>query len=192
MPRYRTALRMAHDLTFPQRRKWSTTFFIEAASALEAADLVRAAWVAQLRPGAATSVFAYEVYATDLLPATSDYAVVPVAPGSQRGTFNQLGGVQKYLLKACIAVTLPVTGSRPSRKFWRFGLNEDDVVDGVSLGSVVTTNVANAWTAFVGALGAALVDPQGQAITGVSRLRLTTREFGRTAGADVPEPPPVG
>ena len=89
-------------------------------------------------------------------------------------------------------MTLLVPDSRPSRKFWRLGLYEGGVVDGVTVAPSLVTAVRDAFVAFIGAFEGALRDPDGQALTGVGRITLTTREFGRTAGSDVPEPPPVG
>lgn len=191
MALYRTSLRMAHDVTFSQRRKWSNTFYVEAPNATAAAAAVAVGWESALRGGVRANIFAYEVYATDLLPGTEDYDVVTIPSGLARGTIG-LQASQNYLLKACLGVVLRVSGSRPSRKFWRCGLNELDVVDGVSVGGTIIDLVENAFGEFLVEMGGALRDPDGQPFEDVGRIYLTTREFGRTAGYDVPEAPPVG
>lgn len=191
MTLYKTALRMAHDVTFSQRRRWSTTFYVEAANATAAASAIAVAWNATLKNGCDTRVFAYEVYATDQLPGTEDFAVVGIPASQQRGTIDA-GASEAYLLKAAIAVELLVPNSRPSRKFWRPGLRETQVVNGVSVEANTASLVRTAFTNFLTTMGSALKDPDGQTFSGVGKLTLTTRQFGREAGSNLPEPPPVG
>ena len=191
MALYKTALRMAHDTTWSNRRKWSTTFYLEAASSAAAAAAMVGAWSLTLRNATDASVFAYEVYATDLVPGTSDYTVQPIVQSQQRGVRASPGG-EKYLLKACIAVTLAVPNSRPSRKFWRMGLHEADVFNGVVVDPAVAALVQSWFNELVSELAITILDPDGQPVTGVQKTYLTTREFGRYAGNEVPDPPPVG
>lgn len=183
---------MAHDATWPQRRKWTNTYYVEAANPTAAAAAVAVGWTAHLRNAAYRSVFAYEVYATDLAEGTELYAVVGIPTGQQRGTLNAPADQEEYLTKACAAVTLTVPDSRPSRKFWRPGFYEGGIVDGVSIFPSIVTAIREAFEDFIDAFEGQLRDPDGQAITGVGTIKLTTREFGRTAGSDLPEPPPVG
>lgn len=191
MALFRTSLRMAHDVTWAARRKWSNTFWVEAPNATAAASAVAVGWEAALRDACRANVFAYEVYATDADPATENYDVVAIPSGLQRGTIG-LQTAENYLLKACLAVVLRVSGSRPSRKFWRPGLNELDIVDGVTVGGTLPGIVNDAFESFLVEMGGSLRDPDGQPFAGVGRIYLTTREFGRTAGFEVPDPPAVG
>lgn len=192
MPLYKTALRMASDVTWPSRRKWSTTFWINAANAAAAAAAVAASYITTLRAALDETIFAYEVYATSAVAGDEDYTVVSIAPGDQRGLVAASGRGELYLAKAVIAVEMRAAAGRPSRKFWRFGLREGDVTNGAEASGPVYTLVGTAFASFITEVGAALVDPDNTPIVDVGKLRLTTREFGRTAGADVPAAPPVG
>jgi hypothetical protein len=188
MPVYRANLRMAHDVTWPQRRKWSTTFHMLTANVETAAAALVGEWVTYLRNAASDTIFAYEVYASDMLPGTSDYVVLPIPSGSQRGTIDN-GANQPYLLKTAVRVNLNVAGSRPSFKFWRPGLVETQVENGVAITAGLTTAITTAFTNFISDLEGVLVDVDGQPVTTLGAFRLTTREFGRYAGNDVPSPP---
>ena len=192
MPLFKCSLRMAHDVTWSSRRKWSTTFFVMAEGVAQAAEQMQNAWASFLRAATSSDIFCYEVYVTDTAVGTDNYVVETVPPGSQRGTFDNGAAGERYLPQTVVTVTLGVAGSRPSRKFWRFGLREGNVSQGEALTSDVVNEVTDAFNGLLGAPGFSFVDPDGQALTSVSRLKLGTREFGRTAGADVPQPPAVG
>lgn len=180
---------MAHDTTWPQRRKWSTTFYLNAANAAAAAAALVSAYVANLRPATDQTIFAYEVYATSALEGDDDYTVVSVPPSQQRGTLAVGSRGELYLTKAVVTTDLRAVAGRPSRKFWRMGLREGDVVSGAELQGYAVAEVQEAFDNFIIQLDGVLVDPDGQAINAVGKIRLSTREFGRTAGADVPAPP---
>lgn len=187
MALYRVAWRLAHDVTWPARRKWTTTAFVDAASAIMAGAAAAAAWTAYLRAATFDTVFCYEVYASDMVPGTDNYYTQSITPGSQRGTIASSGMGEPYLLKACVTTSLNVTGSRPSRKFWRPGLYELAVVNGVGITTALDTAIRNAWAGLCS--DETFVDPDGQLYNSVGTLRLGTREFGRYAGNDVPSPP---
>lgn len=191
MPLYKTALRMAHDASWPQRRKWSTTFIVNASAATVAAASVVGAWIAYLNAAARSIVFAYEVYATDLNPNTEDYAVQPIALANQRGTIAT-GNEERYLAKACVNQRLNVLSSRPSFKFWRPGLVESDVSQGADVAPAMLTAISTSFSAMIEDFEGSLVDPDGQVIASPGKQTLTTREFGRYAGNDLPLPPPIG
>jgi hypothetical protein len=191
MPLYKTALRMAHDQTWPQRRKWSTTFYVDALTAESAAQVMRANWQGYLRGATRTNVFAYEVYATSATEGDSDYFIETIEPGFQRGDAGA-GSGELYRPDVCISVTIPVAGSRPSRKFWRWGLTEGDVTNGVVLAGGISDAVLAGFNDMLLANDGVLVDPQGQNLGSNVVLRLTRRSFGRLAGLNLPEPPPVG
>jgi hypothetical protein len=191
MPLYKTALRMAHDASWPQRRKWSTTFFVNTSAATVAAASMVGAWIAYLHLAARDNIFAYEVYATDLNPATEDFAVQPIPSSDQRGSIGG-GTSQPYLAKACVNQRLNVLSSRPSFKFWRPGLLEEDVLNGVDVGPAMLTAISTAFSAMIEDFEGSLVDPDGQVLSSPGKQTLTTREFGRYAGNDLPLPPPVG
>jgi hypothetical protein len=193
VPLYKVAYRFAWDIVGVPARKWSTTLFLDSVSPLAAANLARDTWSEVLADGARERVYLYEVYATDLDPASDSYVTVGVPAGAQRGRLPTPGfGGQPYLPKVCLAVTLGVSGSRPSRKFWRPGIYEGDVENGVGVDPVLVNAVTVAWDNATAAFGSAFVDPDGQNIFGVTRVRLTTREFGAESQTDVPLPPPLG
>lgn len=189
MPLYKVSWRLAHDVTWPQRRKWSNTAYVTAPSSTTAAAAGVAAWVSYLALATDNSVFCYEVYATDLTPGTDDYATQSVPPSQQRGDRATPGG-EKYLLKAVATVTINVPGSRPSRKFWRMGLHEADVVNGADLNVATLEALTIGLGQFAG--DETWADPDGQLYASVGRIHLSTREFGRYAGNDVPSPPALG
>jgi hypothetical protein len=149
------------------------------------------AWIAYLNAAARSVVFAYEAYATDLNPATEDFAVQPIPLANQRGLIAT-GNEERYLAKACINQRLNVASSRPSFKFWRPGLVEGDVNNGVDVSPTLLTAISTAFSAMIEDFEGSLVDPDGQVISTPGKQTLTTREFGRYAGNELPLPPPVG
>jgi hypothetical protein len=191
MALYKVALRKAHDVTWPQRRKWSTTFYVSAESAVSAATTIVNAWDDHLKGATRNNVFAYEVYATSVTEGDADYNIQTVPAGIQRGTAGA-GSGELYRPDVCVSVTIPVAGSRPSRKFWRWGLTEGDISNGVALGGGIPEAIAGAFNAMLTELAGVLVDPDGQALQSGVVLRLTRRSFGRLAGLNLPEPPAVG
>lgn len=188
MARFKVSLRLAWDIALIPARKWSNTFYLEAANPSAAAAGVVTGWTTYLRNAARTTVYAYEVYASDIVPLTDNYVVQTIPTAQARGSLAVPAADQPYLPKVCIAVPLQVPGSRPSRKFWRPGLYETDITNGVSVGSGMVNAINTSFSQFIGNLGAALVDVDGQPITTVGPLRLTTREFGRESTNLVPAP----
>ena len=191
MPLYEVSFRQAHDATFATRRKWSNVLHVTAATSVAAAAAGVVAWEAYLRNMQNTTIFCYEVYATDKTVGTDDYAIQPVPQSVQRGTIVPAGG-EHYLPKVCNAVTLTVPGSRPSRKFWRMDLREGDISEGTGFNPNYVAGINAAIAAMIAADPGLWQDPDGQAVTAVQKVTLTTREFGRESTVDVPLPPPVG
>lgn len=190
-PFFRASLRLASDLPGQPPRKWSNTFYCEAPNAAAACALIVAGWVNYLAATCRERVYAYQVYATDLLPGTDSFFVQNIPSGQQRGTLPALSS-DPYLPKACVSITIPVGASRPSRKFWRPGLYEGDVINGVSINTTLADFIYEGWNDFIVNAEGALLDPDRQPWEANPQLRLTTREFGREATADVPIPPPLG
>lgn len=188
MPLFRVSLRFASDISGHPPRKWSNTLFANDATPLAAASRGVSLWTGALRSGARERVWCYQVYATDLAPLTDNYHVYDVEPGAQRGSLPTPAG-EPYLPKACVAVALPVSGSRPSRKFWRPGLYEGDVTNGVTLSVSLADAIRDAWGTGLAADEGYWLDPDGEQYGFLPQLRLTTREYGREATANVPVPP---
>lgn len=191
MTLYHTSLRLSWDIVGITRRKWSNSFYVEAANSAAAAAVVVGLWVNALRGGARERVFAYEVYATDLLEGTTDYTVQAVPEGSQRGTLVT-GVGEAYEPKTCVSVTIPVAASRPSRKFWRPGLYEGDVIAGQTLDTALVSSVQTAWGEALFLGEGVLRDPDGQAWGTSAVYRLSSRRFGRESAENLPVPPPLG
>lgn len=188
MPLFKVLLRQAHDTSWVNRKRWSNAFYVDVANPAQAAAYISGLWQSVLRNAADTSVFAYEVYAADMTVGTDVYHTVAIPPGFQRG-LRVAGNNEKYLTKACIAVTLQAASGRPSRKFWRFGLHESDTANGVSVSDAVATLITENFNEVLQEFSTPLRDPDGQELLAVQKLKLTTREFGKTAGSDVPQPP---
>lgn len=191
MALFKTALRLAHDTTWPQRRKWSTTFYMDVADAETAAAEGVNAWEDYLRGCTRSNIFCYEVYATSVTEGDSLYHIATVPTGISRGTAGA-GSGELYRPDVCVSVTIPVAGSRPSRKFWRWGLTEGDVTNGVALAGGISDAIVNGFDPLLTDRPTVFVDPQGQRLLPGVVLRLTRRSFGRLAGMNLPEPPAVG
>jgi hypothetical protein len=191
MPLFICSLRQAHDAAWPQRRKWSNTFWVNGSSPLDSAALVAAIWQTDLRAASHQSVFAYEVYAHDNTPGTDSFATVGIPESFQRGTIADAGSGERYLTKACVRVPMRTLVGRPSFKFWRPGLHEGEVVAGTTIISSLSDLIIAAFSGAVETAEGQLVDPDGQTFTAIGNVRLTTREFGRYAGNDLPEAPPL-
>lgn len=186
-------LRFSHDLTGQTRRRWSNSFHMNVDDLTEGVAVMQALWINYLRGAARERVFCYETYVTSLAGGDDIFDVRAIPTGSQRGnlTFPSSGN-DAYLAKACVAVTLSVVGSRPSRKFWRPGLVENDITNGETLSSTFADTIQAAFDNAIFDLGTDLIDPDGQPLSGVGRLRLTTREFGKESTTNLPVPPPLG
>lgn len=193
MPIYKVSLRKAHDASWPDRRKWSNTFYLNTANAAAAASAMVVAWVDYLRDAVRTTVFAYSVFASSIAEGDSDFIENSIPVELQRGTFVPDGVTagEPYLLKACSSVKILVAGSRASRKFWRPGLYEGDIVSGRALVAPFAARIVSQFNTMIGDGGGIWVDPDNEPYAQGVTQRVTTREFGREASIDVPEAPPT-
>lgn len=190
MALHKVSLRFANDSSWARRGKWSNTFYLDTPNAGAAAAAVAAGYIAHLRGAVRQSIFAYEVYATSAVAGDSLFTTLPIPAGQQRGNLSLVDLGEQYVFSTCVGVELNVDNSRPSRKFWRPGIYETDVFQGVELNAALVNVIKNSFIAFVGAL--ALLDPDAQPIATVGKVRLTSRKLGRQAGNDLPVPPPFG
>lgn len=190
MALHKVSLRMATDASWVRRAKWSNTFYLDTPNPGAAAAAIAGGWIAHLATCVRNTVFAYEVYATSATPGDNLFSTVPIPLAQRRGTLSTVDLGEQYQFNACIGVELNVVNSRPSRKFWRPGIYEGDVVQGVSLGAGLVNATTNSFTALVAALD--LLDPDGENIDSVGEIRLTSRKLGRQAGNDIPQQPPFG
>jgi len=192
MPVFYTALRLASDTPGQPGRRWSNVFYYDVANPGIAAAALVGGWIEYLRNASRERVYAYEAYATDLVEGTANYAVVPVPAAQSRGTIPTSGLGEPYRPQVCLAVTLNATASRPSRKFWRPGLYEGDILNGVTIVGALVETVRTNYSNFLDDAAGNLCDPQGDKLQSVGRITLTSRNFGREATVDVPIPPPLG
>lgn len=185
MPLFRAELRLAAERQGTPWRKWRNTFYIVEADAAGAADQCRNAWEVVLRNHCRAFVYAYEVYATDLVPNTSNYVLMPVDTEFQRGNLD--AGSDFYALEHCLAISIAVPNSRPSRKFWRPGLLESDFVDGVFQNTTLRDQIIEDWNTMIG--NNANYDVDGEPWTSVLSVKQSIRRLGRTAPFSVPAGP---
>lgn len=170
--------------------KWGNTFKINSPSAIAAAAAGVGMWVAYLRGAVRADVFCYEVYASDQIPGTQDFATQVVPEGQQRGTLAESGD-EPYWPDVALNVELLVPGQRPDRKYWRPGLTEADFVNGVFTSPTLTAAVEAAFNAAIAA-ASSLVDGQGNNFTAATATRVGNRRLGKLARFDLPTPPPEG
>lgn len=189
MALFSIAIKQSWDTAGITRRKWSNVFFADAPNADAAAALGVNLWTTYLRGAARTTVFAYEVYATSLLQGDDVYKIQSVPAAQSRGTLAIPSG-EAYAPKNCLSITIPASQGRPSRKYWRPGLWESDVVAGQAVNSTLVQAVESAFNSML--VTELLVDPDGQPLTGQVVARFTSRAFGRESAENVPLPPPQG
>lgn len=190
MTLFRLSLRQARVLGTSVDYKWATTFYYDTSDALTAAEDGVQMWVDYLRDAARDDVFAYEVYATDLAPATDNFAVVPVPAANAYGTLDSAND-SHYHRDICIAVTLAVAASRPSRKFWRPGLGEADFgVDGHLNAPALVSAIGDAFAALLG-FYTGLKDPDGQDFLGGVNMKESNRRIRKSQFVDLPALPAV-
>lgn len=185
MPLFRVQLRMAINRPdLGQVYKWSNLYFGEVA---DAADGVAkgVSWWSVLRSCHNENAFCYAVYASDLVPATTNYLIGSVPEELQLGTLTGSGG---FLPPFNVArVDLAVASSRPSRKFLRVPLQEGDITLGQLTGAIVDA-IDDTFTDLL-ALTDAPVDESGNAFVGALTLGVTSRRLGKFAFTAVPSPP---
>lgn len=183
------SLRQSHDMQGQTRRKWSNTFFVDAPNAAAAAAWGVALWQGYLREAVRERVWCYEVYATSLQEGDDSYAVQGVPEAQQRGTLPA-GSGEPYGREYCVSVTIPAEEGRPSRKFWRPGLTEGDITNGETISLNLVNTIEYVFNSALSEVSA--VDPDGQALTGPVRARLSLRRLGRESAENLPAPPPLG
>lgn len=188
MPLYSVSFRLSWDIPGTNRRKWSNVFFKDAPTAVAAAAWGVGSWVQDLRNAARDRVFCYEVYATSVAPGDDDYTVQAVPVDSQRGTLPA-PETDPYWPQTCLSVTMQAEAGRPSRKFWRVGLFEGDVTGGQTVTPGLVAAVTDVFNLFLE--NSLPQDPDGQALQVGAQVRLTSRQFGRESGENLPSPPPV-
>ena len=185
MPTFKVELRQAMERDGVPFRKWRNTFFVLGTNVGDAASRVKNDWETILRLAVRGHVYAYQVYATDLDPDSSLFSLQAIDTAFQRGDLGV--GDEIYVPEECLAVTIGVSSSRPSRKFWRPGLIEGDFTKAVYSNSTLTTATITAFAALIAT--ESYVDPQSEPWTEVLSVKQSNRELGRTAPFEVPAGP---
>jgi hypothetical protein len=190
---YAVQLRQAHGGGgHPHNFKYSNVFYVNEDSALSAANTGLLIWNA-MKAAMFEWAYCYSIYATDLVPATTNYAQVPVPSEDQRGLLSYSGTPFVVHPIICARVDLLVNSSRPSRKFVRGGYASDVFNNGgVTFVGTYLTLLQNAFAQILIDTGGSLVDVDGQGVTAPQVLGVTTRELGREAYNDLPTPPAFG
>jgi len=192
MPLFNIAIRKAIN-TNGIAYKWSNRYFVEEPDVTAALSLASNIWTNIEATFHLDLAFCYEVYANN----TED---APFTPGTTQGIPI---GVQRGLIEAgpdntpdllppwnVVRVDFPVVASRPSRKFYRIPLIEQQITSG-QLNAQYITIMQPALNLFttVGTMR----DIDGQAYAGDPIIRgLTSRRLGREAGLSVPPGPAFG
>lgn len=190
MALFRVSLRQGHGGT-TATYKWSNIFYVNMPDALSAALWGVSLWGSYLRFAAKTQVWCYQTYATDLVPGTDNFAVASPDPEFQRGTIVQ-DISDEYHPNIALAVTLVVPSSRPSRKFWRPGLQEVDIINGTAVEAGLVSTIGSQFAQAILNLDPPMLDPDSQQISNLGTIKLTTRRLGREAFSELPTPPPLG
>lgn len=184
-------LRQAIEIGGSTLYKWSNIFYADVGDVSDAASVGVSLWTNALRNAARTDVYCYQVYARDVLSGTDIFTTVNVPQGSQRGTLTPPVS-QPYFRSAVVTVTIPVALSRPSRKFWRPGLREADVIDGTDLDTSLAGDLQAAFDLVFNTGNITWRDPDGELLSGPVTLKLGSRRLGDESTADLPIAPPRG
>ena len=188
MTLFRTELRFATDPAGTPYRKWRTTFYIDTSSTEAAASALGDSWINTLRSCVRDRVYAYQVYATDLDPESAIYSLIPIDPAFQRGDLSTT--TDMYNFDICLAVAISVPASRPSRKFWRPGLMESDMTNGIFTNTALADLTTDAFNTIIEE--GIYRDIDGDFWQAVLTIKQSNREMGRLAAFDVPAGPPLG
>lgn len=192
---YRCTLRQAiGGGTSPDAYKWSNVWYIDAADVAAAAAQMATIWSTILRTTCNVLVYAYEVYASDLLPTSVEFTTLPIAPGSQRGTSAEItgDGTDLYTPTVALRIDLTVPGGYASRKWVRVGLNEPAVAPGgnIMANTAWQEEIRDAYYATTVVSG--VVDESGNAFSGVTFVGIRSKRLGKFARFDMPTPPAFG
>lgn len=192
---YRCTLRQAiGGGTSPDAYKWSNVWYIDAADVAAAASQMATVWEDILRTTCSVMVYAYEVYASDLLPESVDFTTLAIAPAVQRGTSSGPtgDGTDLYNPNIVLRIDLGVAGGYASRKWVRVGLNEVAVAPGGLIMSNTTwqAGIIAAYDDVTEVSG--MVDESGNPFTGASLIGLRVKRLGKFARFELPIPPAFG
>ena len=171
--------------------KWSNRYFVRAANSTIALSNAQSIWTDAEQQFHHTFVYCYEVYANLVGDAPNTVGFTQAVPqGVQRGVYGAGGSTSILPPFNVVRVDFPVPGSRPSRKFYRPLLTEDDVQDGALTSSITAAILLG----LDGILAFNfVVDEDGTQWAGTASIRgITSRRLGKYAQINVPPAPPQG
>ena len=169
--------------------KFSNIYYTNADNVIDAADFGIFLWNTIEKGMHRPFVFCYEVYASDLDTNTTNYTVAAIPPENQRGTLTVDSG-QVLPLFNVLRVDLNVVGGRPSRKYYRPMLGENDQAGGVINNVDLVTALTGKLQLLVNLVN--LVDESGNDIASFSIKGITSRRLGKFSALNVPTAPPQG
>lgn len=164
---------------------WSYVWYVEEADVEAAAVYGRDEIWPSLAVCHKAYTYCYQVYASDLVPSTTNYTVIGVDAGDQPGLIA--ASSQLYRASTVVRVELNVAGGRPSRKFVRPALEETDITNGTTLEADIIDAINGAFTDILAA--SALRDESGNTFSGYTIAGLSDRRLGKFARNDVPPAP---
>lgn len=183
---FRVQTRLAHDTVGYTPYKWSYLWYVNVDDLEAAVTLGEQIWEA-LRDAHSLRAYCYELYVSDILPSTVTYTLSPISPGNQRGTAPAVSNLLPSF--NVVRVDLNAVSSRPSRKFHRLPLGEDQLVNG-ELASSSATAIQEAFALAAGL--ANVCDESGNPFTGAIVKGITSRRLGKFAYTAVPSGPALG
>jgi hypothetical protein len=184
MALFRMLTRMAMR-TSADAYTWSYVWYVEAADVEAAAVHGRDVVWPSLADAHKVYAFCYQIYASDLVPNTTNYTNLAVDPADQPGTIAASG--QLYRASTTVRVELNIAGGRPSRKFHRVPLEEDDVTNGLTIATGIASDVSAAYAALLAASD--IRDESGNTFSGYTVRGLSDRRLGKTSRNSVPPSP---
>lgn len=183
MPLHRVTIRKAISGSSGLNFKWSNVYYVEATGPTNAVGIGSGIWTRE-RNFHHTDTFCYQIYASDLVPNTINFAYGAPTAALQFGTYAGAG--EWYTDFTCVRVDLFVPNSRSSRKFYRPPFREGDIANGLTLApaflAALTTGMDQ-----IRALPE-LRDESGNPITGWANMGITSKRLGRDARHDIPSP----
>lgn len=194
MANFLTQLRMCVGASgFPDAYKYSYVFFTEAGTPGEAISNGISIWEDALRQCHGEVAFCYEIYASDLLPDTTNFSTGAMPSGLERGTVGMGGSTNLYNPNHAVRIDLPVAGGFPSRKWLRLGFLEEWIAPGgLQIGSTAIIEVLDEMRADLGALSF-LRDESGGTYFGTPTFEgFRTKRLGKFARFDLPPFPAFG
>lgn len=173
-------------------RKWSNRYYVDAATETQAHAYARELWYAS-RGVHNITTYCYETYVNLMNDPPFSVGSVEAMPAiDSGGTLPNTGRGELLPSFNVVRMDFPVTGSRPSRKFFRPLLREGDTVGDTLTGADILLAFTTLKADFRDLPFVRDVDGQPWVTSADSILKgVTSRKFGREAALNVPPQPAV-